>query len=353
MSALFSPLTVRGVTLANRIMLSPMCMYSAQDGHIQAFHQVHLGRYALSGVGLLMTEATAIQPEGRISAQDLGIWSDDHIAGLASICQFARAWGARPAIQLAHAGRKASCYAPHLGKGLLPPAQRWPTVAASALAFSPDYPLPAELTVEGIQSIIDDFAQATRRAVQAGFELIEIHAAHGYLLHSFLSPLSNLRTDAYGGSFEQRCRVLLEVAAACRAVMPEHLVLMVRLSAVDWCEGGWTLADTLRLVPLLAQLGVDIFDLSSGGADHSQQIPVAPLYQVPFAQAVQALGYHAVAVGLITRAQQAEQIVQQQQASIVALGRELLRQPQWPQLAAHELGAPLNWPIPYQRAQLR
>lgn len=353
MSHLFAPLTLRGITLPNRIAVSPMCMYSSQDGFATDFHLVHLGGYALGGAGLVISEATAVSPEGRISPDDLGIWSDAHIEGLVRVTRFIRAQGSVPGIQLAHAGRKASTAAPGKGSGEVKPgAGGWQTVAPSALRFADNYPLPVALDAAGIRKVIDDFAAAARRALAAGFEVAEVHAAHGYLLHQFLSPLANQRTDEYGGSFENRIRLVLEVTAAVRAVWPEHLPLFVRLSATDWAEtGGWTPDETVALAARLKALGADLIDVSTGGMLATAQMPIGPGYQTAFAARVKhEAGIPSSAVGLITGAQQADHIVRTGQADLVMLARELLRDPHWPLRAARELHQPTAWPRQYLRA---
>ncbi|HEY9103954.1 NADH:flavin oxidoreductase/NADH oxidase [Chitinimonas sp.] len=355
MSRLFEPLALRQLTLANRIAVSPMCQYSAHDGLANDWHLVHLGGYAFGGAGLVISEATAVTPEGRISPQDLGIWSDEQIAPLARITRFIRSQGAVPGIQLAHAGRKASCHRPWSGNGAIAPQDGgWVPVAPSAIAFADNYPQPMALDAAGVAAIPQAFAAAARRALQAGFQLVEIHAAHGYLLHQFLSPLSNLRTDAYGGSFDNRIRLLQETVAAVRAAWPAELPLLVRLSATDWVEGGWTADETVALARRLKESGVDLIDVSSGGSAPQAQIPVGPGYQVGFAERVrQEAGIASGAVGMITDAQQAENILASGQADLVLLGRELLRDPQWPLRAAEALEATGYWPPQYLRAAPR
>lgn len=352
MPRLFEALSLRQLTLPNRIAVSPMCQYSAHEGLANDWHLVHLGGYAVGGAGLVISEATAVVPEGRISPQDLGIWSDEQIAPLARITRFIRSQGAVPGIQLAHAGRKASCHRPWSGSGVVSPQDGgWVPVAPSAIAFADHYPQPVALDAAGVAAIPQVFAAAARRALQAGFQLVEVHAAHGYLLHQFLSPLSNRRVDAYGGSFENRIRLLLETVAAVRAVWPAELPLLVRLSATDWVEGGWTADETVALSRRLKESGVDMVDVSSGGNALQAQIPVAPGYQVAFAERVrQEAGIASGAVGLITDAHQAEEIVASGQADLVLLGRELLRDPQWPLRAAEALETTGYWPPQYLRA---
>ncbi len=352
---LFSPLTLRSITLRNRVGVSPMCQYSAVNGLANDWHFVHLGAFATGGAGLVCVEASAVSPEGRISPHDLGIWHDDHIAPLQRITTFLKAHGAVPAIQLAHAGRKASTKRPWEGAGLVPPSDGgWTNVLApSAIRFADNYAEPEALTVDGIQALVQSFRDAAQRALVAGFQCIELHAAHGYLLHSFLSPLTNQRTDAYGGDFANRTRFLCEVVDAVRTVWPDALPLWVRLSATDWVEGGWTVHDSVLLAQQLKQHGVDLIDCSSGAIITGVRIPITPGYQVPLARQVrQEAKIPTAAVGLITDAQQAEQIVANGDADVVLLARELLRNPHWPMLAADTLGATNVWPKQYDRAHL-
>lgn len=356
MSALFSPLTLRGLTLANRIGVSPMCQYSAIDGFANDWHLAHLASFATGGAGLIFTEATAVVPEGRISPQCLGIWDDAQLPMLHRITDFILGQDAVPGIQLAHAGRKASTTRPWEGHRAIAPADGgWANVRApSALAFNAEYPQPVALTLEEIPGVIDDFAAAAQRALAAGFRVAEVHAAHGYLLHQFQSPLANTRTDAYGGSFENRVRLTLEVTRAVRAVWPDEWPIFVRLSATDWADGGWTIDETVRLAALLREAGADVIDCSSGGLTPLQQIVAGPGYQVPFARRVRAeAGIATAAVGLITDAQQAEAIVANGDADMVLMAREMLRNPHWPLLAAHALGGPVRWPKQYERARPR
>jgi 2,4-dienoyl-CoA reductase-like NADH-dependent reductase (Old Yellow Enzyme family) len=352
MAALFTPFTQRGVTLRNRIGVSPMCQYMAHDGHATDWHLVHLGGLATGGAGVVCVEATAVVPEGRISPHDLGLWDDAHIPALRRITDFLTAQGAVPAIQLAHAGRKASTHRPWEGNGTVPPDQGgWTPVAPSALRYSDRYPEVTALDTAGIDRVVAGFADAARRAHRAGFRIIELHAAHGYLLHSALSPLTNQRTDGYGGPFDHRVRLLLEVTDAVRAAWPDELPLWVRLSCTDWADGGWTPEDTVRLVPLLRARGVELVDCSSGGLVPWQQIAVGPGYQRPFARAVRATGIATAAVGMITDPAQAEAIVTEGDADLVFLARELLRNPRWPLAAASALGAEGPWPAPYLRGR--
>jgi 2,4-dienoyl-CoA reductase-like NADH-dependent reductase (Old Yellow Enzyme family) len=353
-ASLFSPLTIRGVTLRNRIGVSPMCQYSSVDGHATPWHLVHLGTRAVGGAGLVFTEATAVEATGRISPGDLGIYTDAHCEMLEAITTFVRAQGAVPGIQLAHAGRKASTMRPWDGRRA---ARRdeggWDEVdAPSAIPFSDTYPLPRELDHAGIARIIDAFRAAAQRALAVGFEVAEIHAAHGYLLHEFLSPLSNRRTDEYGGSLDNRVRIVCETVDAVRAVWPDDRPLVLRVSATDWVDGGWTIDETVELARRVRVLGVDMVDCSSGGNTPSAQIPVGPAYQTPFAERVRReTGVMTAAVGLITDAAQADGIVASGQADIVLLARQELRDPYWPLHAAAELGAEVEWPVQYERAR--
>lgn len=354
MSLLFSPLTLRGVTLRNRIGVSPMCQYSARDGFTSRWHLVHLGSRAVGGAGLVISEATAVEARGRISPQDLGIWDDTHIGGLRELTGFVLEQGAVPGIQLAHAGRKASTYRPwHPQRGAVPVEDGgWAVVGPTAAPFHPSYPEPEALDAAGIAQIVATFRSAASRALAAGFQFAEVHAAHGYLLHSFLSPLANTRQDEYGGSFAGRTRLLCEVITAVREVWPEALPLAVRLSASDWREGGWRVEDSVRLAQRLSELGVDLIDCSSGGIVPGVAIPSAPGYQVAFAERVRReAGVRTAAVGLITQAEQAETLLQSGQADLVLLGRELLRDPYWPLRAARALGAEVAWPCQYERAR--
>ncbi len=357
MSALFTPFSLRSLTLRNRIGVSPMCQYSSDNGFATDWHFVHLGAFATGGAGLVLTEAAAVTPEGRISPQDLGIWNDAHIPMLRRITDFCRAQGAVVGVQLAHAGRKASTRRPWEQPGGVVPVSEggWDNVMApSALPFAPNFPSPHELSLDGIAHVIASFRAAAVRAIDAGFQVAELHAAHGYLLHEFLSPLSNQRTDQYGGGFENRIRLTLEVTDAVRAVWPADLPLFVRISATDWAEGGWSVEESVQLAALLHARGVDLLDCSSGGLAAHQAITIGPGYQVPFARRIRAeTGMPTAAVGLITDALQAEQIVAEGSADMVLLARELLRNPRWPLLAAHTLGANITWPPQYERARLR
>jgi 2,4-dienoyl-CoA reductase-like NADH-dependent reductase (Old Yellow Enzyme family) len=350
---LFSPLQQRSLTLPNRIVVSPMCQYSSVDGFASDWHLVHLGSRAIGGAGVVMTEAAAVSPEGRITPGDLGIWSDDHIPELARITKFLREHGSVPAIQLAHAGRKASMAKPWETTRVVPPAEGgWSNVVApSAEKFAPDYALPHEMDRAAMNKVLADFTAATHRAVAAGFLLAEVHAAHGYLANEFLSPLSNHRTDEYGGSLENRARFPLEVVRAVRAAFPEHLPVWVRVSAVDWVEGGLTIEESVAFAKLLKAEGVDLIDVSSGGNDPRQKIAVGPGYQVPFSERIRReAGIETGAVGMITDAAQAEAILTEGKADLVLLAREFLRDPYWPLHAAQELGYSTSWPVQYERA---
>ncbi|MCU7547591.1 NADPH dehydrogenase NamA [Chitinophagaceae bacterium LB-8] len=355
MSKLFSPLQIRSVTLKNRIVVSPMCQYSSTDGFVNDWHVVHLGSRAIGGAGLVIFEATAVSPEGRISPLDLGIWEDGHIAGLKRIVDFIHAHGSVAGIQLAHAGRKASHTEPWKGGKFLSAAEGgWQIVGPSPIPFSQGTDTPLELDEEGIQKVIIDFRRAAVRALDAGFKVIEIHAAHGYLLNQFLSPLSNHRTDEYGGSFENRIRLLVQVVETVRQLLPDDYPLFVRVSATDWTEGGWALEDTVQLARVLKDKGVDLFDCSSGGNVPHAQIPAGPGYQVHFAEEVRKqAGVLTGAVGLILEAQQAEAILQNDRADLILLARELLRDPYFPLHAAIELGEDIPWPDQYVRAKPR
>jgi 2,4-dienoyl-CoA reductase-like NADH-dependent reductase (Old Yellow Enzyme family) len=353
MAHLFDTLQIRDVTFANRVFVSPMCEYSSTDGFANEWHFVHLGSRAVGGAGLVLTEATAVLPEGRISPQDLGIWKDDHIEPLARIVRFIQGQGSVAGMQLAHAGRKASTYRPWDGHGTVPEsAGGWKKVVApTAAAFTNGYPMPEALTSEGIHEIVTAFASAARRACEAGFQVIEIHAAHGYLIHEFLSPLSNHRQDDYGGSFGNRTRLLGEIVAAVRAVWPQRAPLFVRISATDWVDGGWDIQQSIGLARRLKDIGVDFIDCSSGGNVPHAKIPVGPGYQTPFATDIRRdAPIMTGAVGMITSPVQAEQIVVTGQADAVLLARELLRDPYWPLRAARELGQTISWPVQYLRA---
>jgi 2,4-dienoyl-CoA reductase-like NADH-dependent reductase (Old Yellow Enzyme family) len=352
MAHLFETLKLRDITLNNRIGIPPMCQYSANDGLASDWHFVHYGTRATGGAGLMILEASAVVPEGRISAGDLGIWKDEQISPLARIAHFAQQQGCVAAIQLAHAGRKASVGLGWQAQGTLSVEEGgWTPVAPSPISFGTGYAVPAQLDAAGIRNVIEQFAAAARRALEAGFKAVEIHAAHGYLLHQFLSPLSNQRIDTYGGSFENRTRLVREVVTAVRAVWPEHLPLLIRLSATDWIEGGWNIEETIELCRLLKGLGVDLVDVSSAGLLPTAQIPVGPGFQTEFAARVRhEANIPTAAVGLITSPAQADHIVRSGQADMVLLGREILRNPYWPLEAAQVLGQIAVWPQQYLRA---
>ena len=350
---LFEPFTLRGVTLRNRIAMSPMCQYSARDGMADYWHLVHLGSRAVGGVGLVMVEATAVTPQGQISPGCLGLWKDEHIEPLARVAAFVRSQGAVPGIQLAHAGRKGSCHASWAGGAPLTPREgSWEVLSASDIPFDARSPAPRPADAVEIDLLLAAYADAARRAVAAGFEVVELHAAHGYLLHQFLSPLSNRRTDEFGGTFANRTRLTRRVAARIRQCLPAQTPLFVRLSATDWVEGGWTLPETQRLAAELKTDGVDLVDISSGGLVHDAVIPVAPGYQVPFAAAVRRqAGIPTAAVGLITEPHQAEEILRRGDADLVFIGRELLRDPYWPYRAQASLAMEPSFPPQYRSAK--
>lgn len=352
MSKLFEPLTIRGTTFRNRLWVSPMCQYSSIDGMPTDWHLVHLGSRAVGGAGAVFVEATAVSPEGRISPVDSGIWSGAHAEAFSRITGFIRRQGSVAGIQLAHAGRKASTAAPWLGGKKVDESDGgWQTVAPSAIAFTDDYPMPREMTTDDISKVVDDFAAAARRAVKAGFEVIELHAAHGYLLHEFLSPLSNMRTDGYGGDLAGRTRFPLEVIGAVRNEIPPEMPLMVRISATDWADGGWDLPQSIEFARMLKDEGVDLIDCSSGGLVPYAEIPLGPGYQVPFAEAIRReTGIATAAVGLITEPSQAEEILKKGQADAIMIARQFLREPYIAFRAAKELGASVDIPVQYARA---
>ena len=356
MAGLFDPLAIREVKFANRVFVSPMCEYSSEDGFANDWHLVHLGSRAVGGAGLVLTEATAVLPEGRISPQDLGIWSDDHVKTLSRIVTFIHEQGSVAGMQLAHAGRKASTYRPWESPGAVPESEGgWKNVVApSAIPFADNYPMPQALTVDGIQEIIGAFAHAARRACEAGFRVLEIHGAHGYLIHEFLSPLSNHRDDTYGGSFENRTRFIREIVTAVRTSWPKGAPLFVRISATDWVEGGWDLQQSIELAHGLKQLGVDLIDCSSGGSVPHAKVPAGPGYQTPFARQIREKAEILTgAVGMITSPVQAEQIIATGEADAILMAREFLRDPYWPLRAAKELGQSISWPVQYLRAAPR
>jgi 2,4-dienoyl-CoA reductase-like NADH-dependent reductase (Old Yellow Enzyme family) len=350
--SLFSPFKLRSVEFLNRIGVSPMCEYSSEDGFANDWHLVHLGARAQGGAGLVMLEASAVLAEGRISSADLGIWKDEHIENLSRIVRFLRSQGARAGIQLAHAGRKANRTAPFHGERALKPEEgAWTPVGPSAASFGPGYDTPAALDKAGIAAVVEAFRRAAMRADRAGFDVVEIHAAHGYLLHEFLSPLANERTDEYGGPLENRARLLMEVAAAVRAAWPGNLPLFVRISSTDWIDGGFTADEAVEVARMLKARGVDLVDCSSGGAAPGAKIPLGPGYQVEFAARIRRkAGIATAAVGMITEPQQADAIIENGEADLVLLAREMLRQPYWPLHAAAALGETASWPKQYLRA---
>lgn len=353
MSKLFSSLKIKNITLKNRIVVSPMCQYSAIEGFPNDWHLVHLGTRAVGGAGLIFTEATAISPEGRITNADTGLWSDEHIDGFRRIVRFINEQGAFAGIQLAHAGRKASCAVPKEGgKQLDEKHNGWQTVGPSAIPFRKEDRAPEALTKAAIIKVVSDFRAAAFRAKTAGFNVIEIHGAHGYLLGEFLSPLSNIRKDEYGGSFENRIRLLQLVVNEIRTVWPAENPLFVRISATEWTEGGWTIEDSVKLASVLKDKEVDLIDCSSGGNVYNASIPVGPGYQVPFAEAVKKTGILTGAVGFITTPHQAESILNEGKADLVIIARELLRNPYFALSAARELGDDIAWPVQYLRSKL-
>jgi 2,4-dienoyl-CoA reductase-like NADH-dependent reductase (Old Yellow Enzyme family) len=353
MARLFSEFKLRELAFRNRICVSPMCQYSATDGVPNTWHLVHLGARAVGGAGLVMVEASGVCPEGRISPYDLGLWNDVQRDAFKPIAAFIREQGAVAAIQLAHAGRKGSTDAPWLsGKALAPADGGWVPHAPSARPFSPDSPMPRALTQADIAAVVRRFAESAQRALGAGFEVVEVHMAHGYLLHEFLSPLSNTRADEYGGSLDNRMRLPLAVAKAVRAVWPKHLPVFVRISATDWVEGGWDLPQSVELAKQLKDIGIDLIDCSSGGLTPDAKIPAAPGFQVPFATEIRKqAGIATGAVGLITEPQQAEEIVSHGLADVVLLARQYLRDPYWPLRAAQRLNVEAPWPRQYLRAK--
>ena len=350
---LFSPLQIKGFTLKNRIVMSPMCQYSATDGFVDDWHFVHLGSRAVGGAGLIITEAMAVSPEGRISAGDLGLWKDEHIAPIRRITDFIHKQGSVAGVQLAHAGYKASSAAPWLGgKYISTEEGGWQPVSPSATLLTDQKTYSKELTRADIEQIVEDFKQAAKRAREAGFKVIEIHAAHGYLLNEFLSPVANNRTDEFGGNFENRSRALLLVIDAVKEVIPAEMPLFVRISATDWRADGWKIEDSVRLSAILKEKGIDLIDCSTGGFVAPKEIPIAPNYQVPFAEEIRAqVGIKTGAVGLITSAEQANEIISSGKADLVFLARELLRNPYFPQNAAHELGFEIELPNQYLRGK--
>ncbi len=350
MSTLFSPFKLRELVIPNRVVMSPMCQYAAIEGVAQPWHMTHLGSRAIGGAGLIMAEATAVSPEGRLSPEDLGIWSNRHAEALRPVSDFIRSCGAVPGIQLAHGGRKSARFRPWEGNGPLSPERGWPLIAPSAVAFDEGWQVPVEMNADDIAGTVDAFRLAARRARAAGFDVIEGHFAHGYLLHSFLSPLSNKRTDMYGGSLENRARLPLMVARALREEWPRHLPVFVRISAVDWQAGGVTLDESVELAGWLRDCGIDLVDCSSGAVVPREEIPVAPGYQVPFAARIRKdAGIATAAVGAITEPEQAEDILARGHADLVFLARALLRDPYWAQSASEQLESRSRWPVQYAR----
>jgi len=347
MASLFDPIKIREVTFANRIWVSPMCQYSAENGVATNWHDVHIGSFATGGAGMIMMEASGVVPEGRISTKCLGLWNEEQSKRLKPIVDFAHSMGTKIGIQLAHAGRKASCLPPWSDHPMASKEEGgWECVAPSPISFGGKYPVPRELTKNEIEELVRSFASAAKRAVAAGFDLVEIHAAHGYLIHQFLSPISNQRDDEYGGSFENRTRFILDIARAVRNAIPESMPLFTRISASDWLEGGWTIDDSVQLSKLLKVAGVDLIDVSSGGTSSGAPVPVGPGYQVPFATKIkEEAAIPTCAVGLITQAHQADEIVRSGNADAVMMAREFLRNPRWPLQAAQELKAEVSWPV--------
>jgi 2,4-dienoyl-CoA reductase-like NADH-dependent reductase (Old Yellow Enzyme family) len=353
-SALFSPITLRGLTLPNRIAVSPMCQYNSENGSATDWHLMHLGQMSLGAGALVITEMTNVNPVGRITSKCAGMYSDENEAAMKRVIDFCKKYGvAKHGIQLAHAGRKASTLPPALGGKPLKPGEDggWQTKAPSAIPFAPDWPVPEALTKQEIKELVAQWVSAAKRAERIGYDLIEFHGGHGYLVHQFLSPLSNQRSDEYGGSLENRMRFPLELFAAMRAAWPSDKPMGIRVSATDWVDGGWTLGDTIDLARHLKDAGVDLVDCSSGGTTGTAKIPVGAGYQVPFAEAVRrGAGIATGAVGMITDAAQADQVIRNGQADIVLLARELLRQPYWPLQAAEKLRKTVSWPAQYLRA---
>jgi 2,4-dienoyl-CoA reductase-like NADH-dependent reductase (Old Yellow Enzyme family) len=353
MSKLFSPLKIRDIELKNRIAVSPMCQYSSEDGVQTDWHLVHLGSRAVGGAALVIAEATAVSPEGRISPDDAGIWEEKHVTANTRITSFIKSQNAVPGIQLAHAGRKASTYSPWKGSGKVNENEGgWQTIAPSAIPFADNYPMPKEMSKDDIKMVIEQFRKAAERSVKAGFKVIEIHMAHGYLIHEFLSPKSNQRKDEYGGKLENRCRMSIEVARAIRGVIPEGMPLFVRISATDWVDDGWNIEQSVQLCKWLKETGVDLIDCSSGGNINKVSIPAGPGYQIPFSEKIKKeAGILTSGVGLITSPEQAEQIIKNGQADMVELARQMLRDPYWPLHAAKQLNVDVYWPNQYLRAK--
>lgn len=353
MSKLFSPIKIRGLELKNRIVVSPMCQYSSEGGFPTDWHFVHLGSRAVGGAALVIAEATAVSPEGRISPDDAGIWSDEHANAYKRITSFIKGQNSIPGIQLAHAGRKASTFSPWKGTGAVAEKEGgWETIAPSPTSFADNYPLPKEMSKQDIQMVIDQFNLAAERSIKAGFELIELHMAHGYLIHEFLSPLSNFRKDEYGGSLENRCRLAVEIAKNVRMIIPQDMPLFVRISSTDWVENGWDIDQSVKLAGWLKETGVDLVDCSSGGNISKAEIPLGPGYQIPFSEKIKKqVDIFTAGVGLIISPEQAENIIRTGQADLIVLARELLRNPYWPLYAAEKLKADTKWPKQYLRAK--
>jgi 2,4-dienoyl-CoA reductase-like NADH-dependent reductase (Old Yellow Enzyme family) len=353
MSRLFSAITIRGIELKNRIVVSPMCQYSSENGFPTDWHFVHLGSRAIGGAALVIAEATAVSLEGRISPDDAGIWSDKHAEAYKKITSFIKLHNSVPGIQLAHAGRKASTFSPWKGTGAVNEKEGgWQTIAPSPIAFADNYPLPKEMSKQDIQDVLNQFKLAAERSIQAGFQIIELHMAHGYLVHEFLSPLSNFRIDEYGGSLENRCRLAVEIAENVRTVIPESMPLFVRISATDWVENGWDIKQSVKLTERLKEVGVDLIDCSSGGNIFNAKIPISPGYQISFSEEIkEKVNILTAGVGLITSPEQAEHIIRTNQADLVVLAREMLRNPYWPLYAAEKLKSDVDWPNQYLRAK--
>jgi len=354
MNKLFSPLKIRDIELKNRIAVSPMCQYSCVDGVMNDWHLVHLGSRAVGGAGLIFTEATAISPEGRISPDDAGIWNDEQVKFLKRITSFIKSQKSVPGIQLAHAGRKASTFSPWKGSGEVTIEKGgWKTLAPSKLQFADNFPDPKEMSLSDIKLVVEQFIEAAQRSISAGFEIIELHFAHGYLVHEFFSPLSNKRKDNYGGSLENRCRLAIEISKSVREIIPDGTPLFVRISSTDWVEGGWDIDQSVQLTKWLKKVGVDLIDCSSGGNVPNAKIPASPGYQIPFAEKIKnEVGILTGGVGLITTAEQAEEIISSERADIVLLAREMLRDPYWALHAAKKLNVDLtDWPNQYLRAK--
>ena len=353
MANLFSPLKIKNIELKNRIVVSPMCQYSSEDGFANDWHLVHLGSRAIGGAALVFTEATAVSPEGRISPGDLGIWKDEHIPFLKRITEFIEKQGAIPGIQLAHAGRKSSQEPPWKGSKAIPDTNGgWQTVAPSAIIYKEPYPTPKELNIDEIKKVVENFGKAALRSKKAGFKVIELHGAHGYLINEFLSPLSNIRNDEYGGSFENRTRFLLEIIESVRKVWTEENPLFLRISATDWKDGGWTEDDSIKLANLLKTKSIDLLDCSAGGNAAEVRIELKPLYQVSFSESIKkTTGILTGAVGLITTSKEANSIIEENKADLIFMAREFLRDPYFPRRAATELGVDAIWPVQYERAK--